>query len=38
MTLFARVASEGSPFRDVLDLYFGGLGDPATEQLESLES
>ena len=31
MTLFARLAPEGSLFQRILDDYFGGAGDPATE-------
>ncbi|MGI8557537.1 MAG: DUF1810 domain-containing protein [Solirubrobacteraceae bacterium] len=38
MTLFACVAPEESLFGEVLDLYFDGVGDPATEgRLESEE-
>ena len=33
MTLFARVAPEGSPFQAVLDMYFAGAADTATEGL-----
>ena len=33
MTLFARAAPENSLFRDVLDRYFGGLADDATDAL-----
>lgn len=32
MTLFARAAADGPLFRDVLDRYFGGAPDEATEQ------
>lgn len=31
MTLFARAAPESPGFREVLDRYFGGVADPATE-------
>jgi uncharacterized protein (DUF1810 family) len=31
MTLFARAAPESSLFREVLDLYFSGLADEATD-------
>ena len=31
MTLFARAAPESQLFRDVLDRYFGGIGDEATD-------
>jgi uncharacterized protein (DUF1810 family) len=31
MTLFARAAPENSSFREVLDRYFGGLADEATD-------
>ena len=33
MTLFAHVAPERSVFRTVLERYFGGVTDPATEAL-----
>ena len=33
MTLFARGAPEGSPFQAVLDMYFAGAADTATEGL-----
>jgi uncharacterized protein (DUF1810 family) len=33
MTLFARAAPESPLFRDVLDRYFGGLADDATDGL-----
>jgi uncharacterized protein (DUF1810 family) len=33
MTLFARAAPEEGVFADVLDRYFGGEPDPATERL-----
>ena len=32
MTLFARAAPDEACFGQVLDIYFGGLPDPATEQ------
>jgi uncharacterized protein (DUF1810 family) len=31
MTLFARVSGDGAPFQRVLDRYFDGVGDAATE-------
>jgi uncharacterized protein (DUF1810 family) len=31
MTLFARVADDGAPFLRVLEMYFDGVGDAATE-------
>ena len=31
MTLFARISPEGSLFQEVLDRYFDGAGDPATD-------
>lgn len=33
MTLFARVAHDDAPFQRVLDAYFDGVGDAATERL-----
>ena len=33
MTLFARAAPESPLFRDVLDRYFGGIADDATDAL-----
>ena len=33
MTLFARVAPDDAPFQQVLDGYFGGVADAATENL-----
>ncbi len=33
MTLFARAAPEHSPFAEVLELYFDGIADSATERL-----
>jgi uncharacterized protein (DUF1810 family) len=33
MTLFARADPENTLFADVLDAYFGGVGDDATESL-----
>jgi uncharacterized protein (DUF1810 family) len=35
MTLFARAAPENVLFRDVLDRYFGGVADDATDALLS---
>ena len=35
MTLFARAAPENPLFRDVLDRYFGGIADDATDGLLS---
>ena len=35
MTLFARAAPEDPLFRDVLDRYFGGVADDATDALLS---
>ena len=35
MTLFARAAPDDRLFRDVLDRYFGGVGDDATDALLS---
>ena len=35
MTLFARAAPEDQLFRDVLDRYFGGVADDATDALLS---
>ena len=35
MTLFARSATEDQLFRDVLDRYFGGVADDATDALLS---
>ncbi|HEX8095894.1 DUF1810 domain-containing protein [Jatrophihabitans sp.] len=32
MTLFARAAAEEAVFAQVLDRYFGGIADPATDQ------
>jgi uncharacterized protein (DUF1810 family) len=32
MTLFARAAPDSAPFREVLNIYFEGKGDPATER------
>ena len=32
MTLFARAAPDEAVFTDVLDRYFGGMPDPATDQ------
>lgn len=32
MTLFHRVASDETVFQDVLDRYFGGVADPATDE------
>ena len=31
MTLFARISPDASPFQQVLDAFFGGAGDPATD-------
>ena len=33
MTLFARAAPQSALFRDVLDRYFGGIADDATDAL-----
>ena len=33
MTLFARAAPAGAPFAAVLDAYFGGEPDPATDRI-----
>ncbi len=33
MTLFHRVAPDDALFEQVLDRYYGGLADPATDEL-----